>query len=211
MGPLGPIGRKRSVSPSLHAVIIAFELISLMDLVAYEAVRTNLKDAQQQITEGRFKDALSLSRLAFHLLLDQYESTIRNHFGLSPFSFAKNRGYFRFHSTGLSQFTDTQDLIEEIRTSFEAVEEALKILSLGLDGGKYEKFRMLTLTPNATKKRDGDYDLRWGRTRQEMTFTKDDAEYCLDFVIEAALILQQFVFEGAESDPNKNIKPRRKR
>lgn len=187
---------------------IPFASISLIDLVAYEAVHITLKETQQQISEGRFKDALSSCRLAFHLLLDQYESTIRNHFGLSPFPFAVNRGYFRFHSTGLDEFNDTRDLIEEIRTSFEAVEEALKILSLGLDGRKYEKFRMLT--PNATKKRDGQYDVRWDRTRQEMTFTKGDAEYCLDFVIEAALILQQFVFEGPESGPDKNIKPRRK-
>jgi hypothetical protein len=78
---------------------VPFESISLIDLVAYEVVRTTLEQAQQQISEGRFKDALSSCRLAFHLLLDQYEGTIRDHFGLSPFSFAVNRGYFRFHSS----------------------------------------------------------------------------------------------------------------
>jgi hypothetical protein len=188
---------------------VSFESLSLIDLVAYEVVRSTLEQAQQQMSDGKFSDALSSSRLAFHRLLDQYEGTIRNHFGLSPFPFAVNKGYFRFHSTELSWFTDTHDLIEEIRTSFEAVEEALKILSLGLDGRKYEKFRMLT--PNVNQKRDGNYSLTWGRTRQKMTFTKSDAEYCVDFVIEAALILQQFGFEGPTSELGKHVSPRRKR
>ena len=76
--------------------------------------------------------------------------------------------------------------------SIEALQEAVKILSLGLDYRRYVKFRLLT-----------PYVIRFGekykviRTKKSSKRipTAEDVHFCIDFIIESALTLQEFDFE----------------
>jgi len=76
--------------------------------------------------------------------------------------------------------------------SIEALQEAVKFLSLGLDYRRYVKFRLLT-----------PYVVRFGEkykvigTKRSPKWipTAEDVHFCIDFIIESALTLQEFDFE----------------
>jgi hypothetical protein len=171
---------------------VQFATISLIDLVACEPARSKLKEAQREIEEHKIEAALSDCCLAFHFLLDDYEDRIMNRLGESTV-FSDHMESLRRH--GGHHYPELQDFVDNIRELFDYLHDTVKILSLGIDYQKYVKFTRLT--PNATKMSDGHYEVTWRRRRgAKNDLTKHHADYCLSFVIEAALVLQRMDLES---------------
>jgi len=66
------------------------------------------------------------------------------------------------------------------------------MIILNLDSKKYIKFRVLT--PIIRRKANGQYYPIWTLKRSDEGFN-DDFNFCMSFVIESALRLQEFDFE----------------
>lgn len=167
---------------------IEFSNISLIELIQYADVKTSLAKAQSLLEEGKIEDSLDNVALAFAQLVDGYEKSKKDIFGRSPFFFGERLHFltsFFMHIEG-----DLGRFIDRVRDSVEALQEAMKLLSLGLDYRKYARFRLLT----PIILRTGEYQIQRVQRGSRGTPKPDDVSFCIDFVIESALVLQEFEF-----------------
>ena len=159
-----------------------FGEISLVDLVQYPVTRETLKLAEDFLGKSKFKESLEKLGIAFAQLVDEYEATKKGHFGRSPFFF----GPRFFRSDGLARDRS----FDQFRESIEALQDAMKILSLGIDYRRYARFRLYT--PIVHWK----YDPEW--LPGQAVATAEACGFCLDFVIESAIQLQGAEYETTE-------------
>ncbi len=82
---------------------------------------------------------------------------------------------------------------EKINEKLENIHFALKLLCFNLDYRKYAKF--LHLTPHLYRGKEiyGKYITYWDFTK-ETDFTEEKVEFCINFIIESALKLQELNF-----------------
>jgi hypothetical protein len=169
---------------------IEFSSISMVNLVKCAEARSSLEEASKSIEEGMAEDALDKIAIAFAQLIDDYENRKRTRFGRSPFFFGES---LTFESSFIMGIRDHKfaGFVDKVRDSLEAMQSAMKILSLGLDYRRYVKFRLLT--PHLIKVPYGDYHI--SRGRQDEPRSIEECHFCYDFVIESAIHLQDFDFE----------------
>ena len=173
---------------------IKFSEISLIELVQCEETKNSLKESEQRLEENKIEESLDKVALAFTQLINDYESRKRGHFGRSPFFFGESLTFLSSFHMGIdrSQVGELADFIDKIKESVEALQDAVKILSLGVDYRRYAKFRLLT--PRIYRSLDGNYHVsrvQWG---EKGVPSVEDVQFCIDFVIESAVILQEFDF-----------------
>jgi hypothetical protein len=187
---------------TLKVFEINFSDISLIDLVQCEATKDNLNEAEKLLKEEKIEDALDKVAVAFAQLIDDYENRKRGSFGRSPFFFGESMTFLNSFSIGIDRETkfgrELSSFVDKVTDSVKALQNAVKILSLGLDYRRYVKFRLLT--PIITKVISGKYyieRMRWGTKGMP---TKEDVMSCIDFVIESAITLQKFDFSVEEEE-----------
>jgi len=155
---------------------IRFADISLVELVQCEDAKNNLKEAEKMLKENKkIEDILDKVAVAFHQIIYDYESRTKDRFGRSPFSFGK-----------------LNNLSSGVKNSIETLQNAVKILSLGIDYRRYSKFT--SLTPIVHRVLSGNYytySLAYS-FQSNIKRTPEDAWFCINFVIETAVTLQQF-------------------
>jgi len=171
---------------------VRFADLALVELIKCEATKNSIKEAEELLGENKIEDSLDKVALAFAFLIDDYESRKIGDFGRSPFFFGEKMHFLS------SFFMDIKgklgDFVDRTKESIEALQEAVKILSLGLDYRRYSGFKLLT--PHVDRTIGGYGIVR--RTRGSMgTPTVEDVNFCKNFVIESALALQEFDFEVA--------------
>lgn len=175
-----------------------FDEISLIDLVQCDAARDSLKKALENLKQNEIEKGQINVALAFHQIVDDYESRKKGILGNTPFAFGEALtrlsnirietsigGHTRFDGE-LRQFVDT------VKKSIESLKRAVEILSLGLDYRRYTKFRMHTNSIGISKSQNGSYQTiitKWAYYKEPLP---DEIRFCMDFVIESAIVLQQF-------------------
>jgi hypothetical protein len=180
---------------------IDFSSISLVEIVQNENVRKELKQAQEKLKQGVIADALTQVALAFRKLIDDYEDKGKDRFGRSPFFFGESMSFLDASSvvgSGLGPYRKLYDFVDHTAKSVEALQDALKILSLGIDYRRFARFQ--SVTPHVIPIVSGPYQTydRWAGTKDPRT--ANDVEFCIDFVIETALHLQEFEFNLEKSN-----------
>jgi hypothetical protein len=164
--------------------------ISMVNLVKCTEARSSLEEASKLIEEGRTEDTLDKIAIAFAQLVDDYEDRKRTRFGRSPFFFGESLTFESSFSMGI-QDHKFAGFVDKVRDSIEAMQSAMKILSLGLDYRRYVKFRLFT--PQVTKVLSGDYHI--SRGRRDALPSIEECHFCYDLVVESAIRLQDFDFE----------------
>lgn len=172
---------------------LEFADVSLVDLVVYESVRKYLLLAQSCLNAKKFEDSIANSSKAFNELIHVYETSKTLSFG-SPFFFGKGSSFLGSGNYGRGTRKDKAAL-DKVFKSINTLSEALKLVALGIDYKKFVKFKLLT--PIATRMQGGEivlqltnvYDKKW---------TQENCNYCLLFVVESALMFQNFDFEMSE-------------
>ena len=165
---------------------IELENISMVNLVKYEAVKKRLKQAEVFKKDGELEKAMVEIAIAFKQLVDCYETSKRSPLGCSPFSF-KEDIYLDTDYMG-SHF---EDIVCYIDDSLATMQDAIKILSFGLDYRKYARFQLLIPQVFQRTNNEG-----YGhRIMREGATSIEDYKFCHDFVIESALHLQDFDFD----------------
>lgn len=169
---------------------VEFSDISMIELVVCEDAKNNLKKAEEMLKEDKIEDALDKVALAFAQLIDDYESRKMDEFGHSPFFFGESMTFLS------SLFIDIKgklgDFIDTVKESVEALQDAVKILSLGIDYRRYVKFRLFT--PYILRLTDGTYSIHRVERGSRGIPTAEDVQFCISFVIESAITLQEFDF-----------------
>lgn len=171
---------------------IKFSEISLIELVQCEETKNNLKESAQLLEQNKIEESLDKVALAFYQLIDDYESRKRGQFGRSPFFFGKSLTFLDSFFMHIDRREKFSEFIDKVKESIEALQNAVKILSFGIDYRRYVKFRLLT--PSISRTIDGTYHINRIQYGLKGIPTVEDAQFCIDFVIESSLTLQEFDF-----------------
>lgn len=158
---------------------VKFAEVSLIDLIQCKEAKTNLNEAKRLLQKGRKEDAIDKIVIAFHQLVDDYENRKRDSYGRSPF---------------FSSYLYPPTLsLEDSARALNELQENMKILILGLDFRKCIRFK--SLTARAILKPAGGNNYIIQRLQRRYELSNEDIEYCIDFVIESAIVLQESDFE----------------
>lgn len=174
---------------------IRFPEVSLISIVQYKDTRRRLFQAQKLLREGKIDDALVKVAISFVQLIDDYEDKKKDEFGRSPFFLGSV-----YSAAIVSEDDEIEELgmcLDDVVDSIDSLQDAVKILSLGLDYRRYAKFKLLT--PVVVRRRSEEkkkfYVTRENRRGSKGKPSLEDAQFCIDFVIESAIVLQEFDFE----------------
>lgn len=172
---------------------IEFDDISLIDMIKYERPRELLKKANLDFEKGSVYESIQNLILSFEYLIQDYEESKKDRFHRSPFFFGKPESNISsIHLGSLSQSTEFTQFAEKIRESLNSIQEAIKILSFGIDYRKYVKFKSIVSSVEVLIFDGGQvHSYRHGQVK----LSKEDLDFCTNFIIESALKLQEFDFE----------------
>ncbi|HTA77248.1 MAG TPA: hypothetical protein VK791_08835 [bacterium] len=173
---------------------VEFNDVSMTHLVMDEESRESLVIGKGFITKGMYEDAQSSIAVSFRQLIDNYMNLNRKNFHQTPLDFGPSFNFVKLHEIPRLAKDDMQvrNFLTDLVDAVESLQNAMKINGLGLDFNKYLKFKFLT--PHVNKTADGKFHTIFGDPRKEHEFTKDDCDFCFDFIIESALKLQTFKF-----------------
>ena len=170
---------------------IDFDSISLIDLVLDQVAKDRLHDAQKLLSTNDLPKCMKEVATGFGILIDNYERQKADRFGQSPFFFGEDLTFVTNFSTHLGDKMD--EFVDKVGESITSIQDAIKILSFGFDYIKYTKFKRMILDIRRTL--DGTYFVSLA---SDYNFTKEDCIFCIEFVIESALKLQEFDFQTSD-------------
>lgn len=172
---------------------LEFNEISLLELVSYPIVRAHVKAAVEALEKEDVNASMENVSKAFSELLNTYESS-KSYRGSSPFFFGESTTFLSSFHLEMRDSEDSlgklPDFIDTVAESIEALQDAVKIISLGIDYKEYSKFRFLA--PVIYRTTGGNMI---SQQLAERNLTTDNCQYCIDFVINCALKLQEFDFD----------------
>lgn len=178
---------------------VDFKSVSLLTLISYDNVRSHLEEAQIALDKNEIENCIEKSAIAFDDLLFTYEGNKSDYFRNSPFFFGDSMAFQSSFFIGIGRdYNDDQgrrlaDFIDKVKDSIEGMQKAIKIISFGIDYKRYVKFKLLT--PIITRTMGGRQVAEiWG----EKKWTKENCQYCIDFVLDSSLKLQEFDFDIKE-------------
>lgn len=164
-----------------------FEEISLVNLIPSEEVQNLLNEAIDALADDKYESLKNIS-IAFTKVLSEYELKLMTKYGSFNNEFSKG-----FHSYQ-QYYTGNEIPIGEIQNKLNRIVDSLLILSLGLDYNKYIKFKIISF--NVIQTSGGgchvapqDRIESYLGKRIDETYSIDDIQFCLDFVIESSLII----------------------
>lgn len=168
---------------------VQFNEISLVNLVVYPEVKKFLKIAEECLSNNDSEQCIANVACAFNELITTYENNKSHFYGQSPFFFGED---LSFHNSFFLKISDDTlaGFVDKVKESIEAIRDAIKITSFGIDYEKFTKFKILT--PSVLRTMDGTMHLQFWRNKK---INKTNCQFCIDFVIYAAMTLQEFDFD----------------
>jgi hypothetical protein len=168
-----------------------FSEISLSDFVQPESARNNLKEAESLLAEGDLEPALEKAAVCFHQMLEDYEDRKRDRWGRSPFFFGRDMTFLSSLHMGIGHRDsllprDMGRFVDSVKESLESIQEAVKILALGIDYRKYSRFKWMT--PHVDRTFGG---IKVAGHPPDGV-SSHDVKFCLDFIVEVAVRLSEF-------------------
>lgn len=172
------------------------EEISLIELIENQRVKGFIKEAINTYDSNQKKSIEKIS-LSFEFLLRDYESSKISRFGESPFFFGKNMAFLDsfFMKKELTGST-MEEFVDKVKESIESMQKAVKILAFGLDYKKYIKFRLLIPEPIWYI----GSDMPKVSLSQDAKISKEDFNFCINYLVECSLKLQEFDFEISKDE-----------
>jgi len=174
---------------------IDFSEISLLELVKYNLTKKHLNHSVKFLEKNDYKNSEKEAIIAFNELLIEYKrSKSKKHYN-SPFEITESLS-FNNSSLGNNETpidNQLEKLFDKVNDNFKYISNAIEVLSLGINYKKYLKFRILT--PQYNRQSNGTYTF-YGETK--VNLNKETCEFMFDFVLESALILQEFDFSYSD-------------
>lgn len=172
---------------------IEFDSISLIDLIMFKRTNELLKQAEINFYKGLLYECLQNLILSFDYLIRDYEESKKDKFQGSPFFFGKPVTSFNSSHLWFSpEDRKFKDFVDKVTDSIDAIQTAIKILSFGIDYKKYVKYKSIVSPVHVGISESGRIvSYKHG----EIKLSKDDLDFCINFIVESALKLQEFDFE----------------
>lgn len=180
---------------------ISFDEVSLIEMITYKKTKEYLKNAEQEFKENKIKECVINLAISFSMLLSEYENTKRSRYDSSPFYFGSDMNFLSAFFLGVDHNDKLSRFIDTTKDSITFIQRAIKILSFGIDYKKYVKFSLVTPPTTFIPGRDGPFV----SMIREPTMSKEEFDFCYNFIIESALKLQEFDFKVVKkeiSEPN---------
>lgn len=189
---------------------VRFSKISLISLIQYKETRRRLIQAQNLLREEKIDDALAKIAISFVRLIDDYEDKKKDEFGRSPFFLGDVCSPVL--TSDNDDMSDIESCLDDIADVIDSLQDAVKILSLGLDYRRYARFKFLTpkVVRRLSEKKEKIYLTAKSRRTKKRKPSVEDVRFCIDFVIESAIVLQEFDFE-VEQAPMATLFSKQKR
>lgn len=176
---------------------IEFKDISISNLVSYDNVKRYIDIAELNYNEGKLYDCMVNSKIAFMELLSTYEASKRGNYSVDSLL-----------NIGDEVGRDYQELIgssgnygarwfEQVANTINKIREVLKVTALGIDYKKYVYFETIVPKVNVWWREEGkNYDSLPQEYYQRKNILRSiDCRFCIDFVIDSALKLQEFDYD----------------
>jgi len=174
---------------------LAFSEVSMIDLVTFSPAHASLKQAEQALVENDYAAAMSSIAVAFTQLIDNVSTQHRKFHRRSPIYFPKSFGFdssfFRRRSAGVP--TEQDKFEDKLMEAVDGMQQPVMILSFGLDFARYARFHIAT--PTVRRAMNGEYHIQIMQGiggLPEWPPSKETCDFCMQFVIESAIRLQQF-------------------
>ena len=171
---------------------INFDDISLIDTIKFERPKNLLKQAKENFENGLIDKSLESLALSFEYLISDYEESKKDELNRSPFFFGEPMTNLKSFYLGgiINEDRKIKKFVDKVSKSIEEIQKAIKILSFGIDYKKYAKFQSIVPYVVFSINNEPIFYVREG-----MTLSKEDLEFCINFMVESALKLQEFDFE----------------
>lgn len=194
----------------------AFSSLSLTSFVVPEEARNHLEAAQAHLERGVFSEAAEEAAVAFGVMLDSFEESKRGRSGRLPFSLSEDMAFLTSYDLGLDRdrlrsersladadgqhasLLKIADFVDKTEASLEMMGKALRVMAVGIDYRRYSRFRGLA-GEGRTVGQVRYFRRYYGGWAPDEAPTAVEAQFCVDFVIEAAVALQDFDYSLPEA------------
>lgn len=190
---------------------IEYSDVTLVDLIQFDNTRELAEDAENNLGSNEFGEAVCLISAAFDAMLNEFDDRVRDQIGYTPFPTPECRikspkmtpGYGDESDlfAGVDSDKDTWEVdsarketaisfykiesyLDDLRRNLDSMYEALRVISLGINQPRYQRFN--SITPGVSSSGEPKYP-HWDRKG----ISEKEARFCLDFVVEVALRLQE--------------------
>lgn len=136
---------------------VEFGTLSMINLLQCKAAKATLEEADKLMVEGKYEDGLDKIAIAFSQLIDDYEDRKRTEFGQSPFFFGESLSSLSY---SFDETHDLEEMANRVSNTVSAIQDALRLMSLGLDYRRYARFRLL-IPRDRHERSYGDFSLGW--------------------------------------------------
>lgn len=172
-----------------------FDSISLANLIEFPNIKEYVQKAETFLNENNTYECLCNTRIGFEELLSTYESDKMEWYN-SIFNVGEKIG------TGFEKIVPRKEInkarwFEQVTKTTNAMRDVLKISALGIDYKKYSLFNFLTPDIIVACSIDGKKIFRLESAdsfENKISLKVEDCRFCIDFVIDSALKLQEFQF-----------------
>jgi len=194
---------------------IDFSSISLIDIIQCVDAKVDLKTAEKSLQEGKIDESLEKIAFSFAKLFRDYKIKVKERYGHDPFAFSSPYVGINAISDESSELgeeisvfsSDVERAIDGLESSLSELQDAVEIIGLGIDFRKYTKFDLLKprikkvstwFDPGKSKEKMWTYKIIKNDCGSKGEPTSQDVQFCIDFIIECAIILQEFnIKEGS--------------
>jgi len=177
---------------------LSFENISLTSLVSYTNVRDYLQEAEKSLSVSNYYECLINTKKAFLELLTTYENTkYSGHINIGNKVGDEYKKLVSDDKYGAQWFRNITATTNHLRDSLNNLQDSLKITALGIDYRKYSLFNLITPYTEyyVTSKGMEYHSISKERYEERFNIRQQDCQFCIDFVVDSALKLQEFDFD----------------
>ncbi|MGD0208252.1 MAG: hypothetical protein ABSC89_11650 [Verrucomicrobiota bacterium] len=169
------------------------DAVSICEFISNDKVRKFLKRAGESYERGETRKVRCLCALGFDELMKSSELPKLQHFFDEEFSFDFDYWYgsvpYVYLDEGRGADLNVEEFFKFIKKSLNGLQDRMRIISMGIDFRLYARFH--SITPRV--------EYSWNRKRKISErgipeLTHQDVEFCIEFVTDVALNLQDRSF-----------------
>lgn len=177
----------------VEACRLVFELdffqISLIEYVSDVEAKSHLKNAMEFAKQSKFKESAQEVAVAYEKLVNAYTSDAASSHSRFAYAFGSNMAFMSASQLGFSGegLHRVGKFVDATGESIRALQDAVRILALGLNYKKYVKFRSRLPTVMCMGM-NRNYVFQW---MKEVELDFEYIDYCIMFVVECAIRLDE--------------------
>lgn len=197
---------------------VEYSDITLVDLIQFDNTKQKAENAESSIDNDDFGESVCLISAAYDAMFDEFDDRVRDQLGYSPYPTPKHRitspeitpGYStdselfdKVDRKGNIQDVDStekemaialyeiESYLDDLRRNLDSMYDALRVISLGINQPRHQRFN--SIVPEVSSSGEPKFP-HWNGEG----ISENEARFCLDFLVEVALRLQEIPLDFDE-------------